>query len=133
MIHVTSRPLVAGFAAIAPLLVWGLTAQAEESGKPMVVAIHADWCGTCTRLEPTIDAVRSEVGSDARVVVLDVTDRAAVERSRARAEELGISAFFDRYKGRTGTVAVLDAAGTPVEVLTGETDPARYLAALKEA
>ncbi|MDJ0847364.1 MAG: thioredoxin family protein [Myxococcota bacterium] len=133
MIHVTPHKCLVFIVTAAAAALAGLSAQAEEAAKPMVVAIHADWCGTCTRLEPTIDAVRSEVGSDARVVVLDVTDRSAVERSRAKAEELGITAFFDEYKSRTGAVGVLDATGKPVQVLEGETDPQKYLAALKEA
>ena len=133
MIRVTPQKTLLSLAAATAVLLVGHSVQAEESGQPMVVAIHADWCGTCTRLEPTIDTVRSKVGGEAQVVVLDVTDRAAVERSRAKADELGISAFFDEYKSQTGTVGVLDASGKPIEVLKGETDPAKYLTALQEA
>ena len=117
MIRVTPQKALLPLAAATAVLFVGLSAQAEESGQPLVVAIHADWCGTCTRLNATFDA----------------TDRAAVERSRAKAEELGISAFFDEYKSQTGTVGVLDASGRPIEVLKGETDPAKYLTALQEA
>lgn len=107
--------------------------QAGDAGKPMIVKIHADWCGTCARLEPTFQELQTKVGSEAEIVVLDVTDRSAVEHSRARAEELGIVAFFDQYKARTGTVGVLDASGHTVAVLKGETDTSKYLEALKKA
>lgn len=133
MIDVNLRKALLGLAAAAALSVLGFAAHAQEAGKPMIVKIHADWCGTCTRLNPTFEALREQVGSEALIVVLDVTDRRAVDRSRAKAEALGIVAFFDEYKGQTGTVGVLDASGKPVKVMKGVTDPARYVDALKLA
>jgi thiol-disulfide isomerase/thioredoxin len=115
------------------LLLGVLAAQADEARKPMIVKIHADWCGTCTRLESTMASLEEQVGSDAVIVVLDVTDRPAVEQSRARAQALGIEDFFDTYKAKTGTVGVLSADGKAIEVLNGETDTAPYRAALEKA
>ena len=105
----------------------------EDAARPFIVKIHADWCGTCTRLEPTWEALRSRYGDEVRFVVLDVTDREAVARSAALAESLGLTAFFDANKSKTGTVGVLDARGETVKVLKGELDPAAYVAALREA
>jgi thiol-disulfide isomerase/thioredoxin len=99
----------------------------------MIVKIHADWCGTCTKLDVTFEELQLKVGSDAEIVVLDVTDKDAVDASRARAEELGIVAFFDEYKGSTGTVGVLDAGGTTIVVMKGEMDAQKYVEALKKA
>ncbi len=101
--------------------------------KPMIVKIHADWCGTCTRLEATFDELEKQIGSDARIVVLDVTDKAAVARSAAEADRLGIREFFDAYKSKTGTVGVIDASGKTVSVMKGEMDPSKYVAAVKKA
>ena len=101
--------------------------------KPMIVKIHADWCGTCTRLEATFDELEKQIGSDARIVVLDVTDKAAVARSAAEADRLGIREFFDSYKSKTGTVGVIDANGNTVSVMKGEMDPSKYVAAVKKA
>ena len=115
------------------LLGLGTQAGAEEDAKPMVVKIHADWCGTCQRLESTFEALAPKLEGEATIVVLDVTDRDAVARSAAEADRLGIRAFFDRYKGRTGTVGILDAGGNPVAVLKGEMDPDRYVAAVRKA
>lgn len=128
-----------GFAAVlAAVFFAGLqvaTVQAEETAAttPLVVKIHADWCGTCTKLNPVMTQLEERVGPDARVVVLDVTDKAAVEASRAKADSLGISAFFDAYKGKTGTVGVLTAAGEPVDVFKGELSVDAYVAALAKA
>jgi thiol-disulfide isomerase/thioredoxin len=132
--HFRSRRSTAlALAALGALLVAPAAVQAGSPGKPMIVKIHADWCGTCARLNSTFEELEARVGSDAEIVVLDVTDRTALEQSRARAQELGIVAFFEQYKGRTGTVGVLDASGKVVVVLSGETDPDKYVEALKKA
>jgi thiol-disulfide isomerase/thioredoxin len=107
---------------------------ADDASKPFVVKIHADWCGTCQRLEATIEALRERTGDDVRIVVLDVTDRESLARATAEADRLRIRAFFDAYKSKTGTVGILDGVTRePVSVLKGETDVAKYEAALATA
>ncbi len=101
--------------------------------KPMVVKIHADWCGSCTQLETTFEELEKQIGSEARIVVLDVTDKAAVARSAAEADRLGIREFFDSYKSKTGTVGVIDACGNTVSVMKGELDASKYVAAIRKA
>jgi thiol-disulfide isomerase/thioredoxin len=133
MERLATRTVWLGLAALAALALAGASAQAGDAGKPKIVKIHADWCGTCTRLNTTFEALQQEIGSEADIVVLDVTDRDAVEASRAKAEELGLTAFFDSYKGKTGTVGVFDAEGNEVTVLKGEFDTEVYVAALKKA
>jgi thiol-disulfide isomerase/thioredoxin len=129
----STRSALLGLAALSAFLLAAAAVQAGEAGKPMIVKIHADWCGTCTRLNSTFEDLQVKVGDDAVIVVLDVTDRSAVEKSRARAEELGIVAFFDQYKSKTGTVGVLDAEGNEIVVLKGETDADKYVAAVAKA
>ncbi len=67
-------------------------------------------------------------------LVLDVTDEERTAASLAAAERLGLGAFFDEYRRRTGSVGVLrgDSRET-VAVLKGETDVQVYLATLAEA
>ena len=106
----------------------------EDASRPFVVKIHADWCGTCRRLEGPLESLQDREGGNARYVVLDVTDPEAVAASLAEAERLGIRAFFERYQGGTGTVGVLHGATRePVSVLIGETDVAVYSEALRKA
>ena len=107
---------------------------ADDASKPFVVKIHADWCWTCQRRDSTIEALRKRTGDDARIVVLDVTDRESLVRATAEADRLRIRAFFDAYKSKTGTVGILDGVTRePVSVLKGETDVAKYEAALATA
>jgi thiol-disulfide isomerase/thioredoxin len=121
------------FAPALALLLRAAPLSAGEAGPPFVVKIHADWCGTCVRLPPTFEALEKELDGDARLVVLDVTDAQTAERSRAEAERLGVEASYEEYRGRTGTVGVLDASGRPVAVLKGATQVAKYLVALAKA
>ena len=111
----------------------GATANGEGATRPMIVKIHADWCGTCAKLKPTFEALEREVGNEALIVILDVTDRVTFEKSREQADRLGIRGFFDANRSKTGTVAVLDARGQVVALRRGELDPAWYIEALRNA
>ena len=111
----------------------GAQMSAAEDTRPFVVKVHASWCGTCTALEPTWERIQKEYGTRARLVVFDVSDKKAVAESRAAAEVLGLTAFFDKYKGSTGTIGVLRADRKPVAVMKGELDLASYDKAIDEA
>lgn len=107
---------------------------AADASKPFLVKIHADWCGTCTRMNPTFEALEEKVGSESRIVVLDVTDKTTTAAARAEAERLGVVGFFEEYKSKTGSVGVLRGDDREVvQVIRGATDPARYVTALEQA
>ena len=129
-------------AALGGLALAGASAQAGEMkgemqaatpAKPVIAKIHADWCGTCTRLNPTMAELEKRVGDEATVVTLDVTNKDAVAKSEAEAQRLGVKKFFDSYKGKTGTVGVIDTNGKIVQIYKGETDVDKYVAALERA
>ncbi len=108
-------------------------AMAAEAEGPLVVKIHADWCGTCRAMTPSWDRAAETLGGDARFVVLDVTGAEQVEASRREAEALGIEAFFEGYKAKTGTVGILGADGKPAQTFKGEVDLDALRAALASA
>jgi thiol-disulfide isomerase/thioredoxin len=142
MLAAMARPIRLRFAALALAAVFATAAEAgsdavaagADASKPFIVKIHASWCGTCTRLEPTFEVLQERIGDEVRIVVLDVSDPEAVVRSATEADRLGIREFFDSYKTRTGTVGVLDGATRePVTVFKGELNAATYEAAVEKA
>ena len=93
------------FLALAALLLFlvpaGLASAddvADSSDKPTVVKIHANWCGTCQRIEGTWDQLKATYGDNATFVVFDVTDKESVAKSKAEAKKLGLTGVFDEYK-----------------------------------
>jgi len=116
-------------AALGVALSHGIAAAepeaAEPAAQPIIAEISADWCGTCTKLKPTIEALREKYGDRVQVVVLDVTDQGTLEKAGAEAERLGIRSFFDRNRRTTGSVGVI-VAGETLRVFRGEVDAARY-------
>ena len=122
------------FVALLAAVALGGPALSSETSKPLFVKVHADWCGTCTKLEPTWSALQQEFGGEASFVVLDVTDRGKLDQAQAEADRLGIDAFFAAYKAKTGTIGILDGStGEPLVVLKGETNVSRYREALERA
>lgn len=129
---------VFGFAVFMTALMLGAPAQAEddfedEGPQPFIVKIYADWCGTCQRLKPVWQRIQEDLGEEAQVVLLDVTDKGAVEASKQRAKDLGIEGFFKNYKSKTGTIGVLKSSGSTVSVYKGEGDFSVYERALENA
>lgn len=100
--------------ALALFLVSGAAANETPqacSSKPLVVKIHAAWCATCKSLDATWEQIRSDLGDQATVVELDVTDRPAYQQSQAEAERLGISDFFRKYRSKIGAPLTLSVLG----------------------
>ena len=111
-----------------------LAAQAEgEDARPTLVKIHANWCGTCQRIESTWEELKTSYGERANFVVFDVTDRAALQKSQAEAERLGLTNVLDEYKSSTGTIAIIGPDGETLDVFKGVTDAERYEGALGQA
>ena len=128
------RAALAALFTIAVAASGGAESQpTPKSAHPYVVKVHADWCGTCSALEPTWEKIEAEYQGKARLVVFDVTNKKAIDKSRAEAKLLGLTEVFDRYKGSTGTIAVLDAQGNPIAVMKGELDFTRYKEAIAQA
>lgn len=124
---------------LALFVLVGSAAMAEDapegcSGKPYVVKIHADWCGSCKALKSVWQRIEIDLRDQATIVTLDVSDRVAYRESEATAERLGIREFFQEYRSRTGTVAVLDCKShEPVAIMSAERDFEKYREAVARA
>jgi thiol-disulfide isomerase/thioredoxin len=78
-----------------------------SADKPIVAVIKADWCPYCKRVDPVISSLMGDYAEKFNFVAFDVTDEATTAESLKKAKALGLEDFFNKYKGKTSTVAVL--------------------------
>jgi thioredoxin 1 len=76
-----------------------------EAGGVVLVDFHADWCGPCRMLEPTVEALARETPATVAKVDVDVQSALATE-----------------YEVRGIPLLLLFADGEPVERVTGVRD-----------
>lgn len=82
-------------------------AMMMDDKRPVVAIIAADWCPYCKRVDPVVNEVKSSYSEKLNFVVFDVTNAETTALAKAKAEKLGMADFFNEYKGKTSTVAVL--------------------------
>ena len=110
------------------------TEEAASSGKPYVVKVHAQWCAVCMVTKDVWSQIEDAYSNRVNLLVLDVTNRATTDASRAEARRLGLEQFFDEYSGGTGTIVVLDGRTRGVTAtINGSRDFAEYRAAIDAA
>jgi len=94
-----------------------ITADAQNmmrkkvGAKPTVVILHADWCGACKKLEPTIAELKQQYGERLNFVELDVTNEETTAQAAKTARRLGIGSFFEMNKKKSSLVAVVGKKG----------------------
>jgi len=136
-----SRAFIRGgwLASLALLFLAGSGAWASDDstdcqGGPLLVKIHADWCGSCKASKATWARVEKELAPRAIVIEFDVSDRVAYEQSLSQAQALGVEEFFREYRSQTGTVAVLACdSKEPITILQAERDFEKYKQAVEKA
>jgi thiol-disulfide isomerase/thioredoxin len=82
----------------------------ELQGKPVLVDIYASWCEECQSIKPTLSTLKQQYSGKINFIVFDVTNKATTEAAQAKAQKLGLSAFFSENKSRTSTVAIMNPA-----------------------
>jgi len=100
------------FLAAAP------AAHAEKSSsQPQTYAVlfYADWCGSCKTLDPKVKEARKSL-SDSPVLFLtfDLTDDGTKHQSAMLAEAIGLDSLYAENGGKTGYLAIVDAASGKV-------------------
>ena len=92
-------------------------------GKPLVVRVHADWCGECQTSLPDFERFLKAYRGKVNVVDVDVTDGKTSAVAAARAQRLGLGAYYERTKTQPLTVAFIDPnSGTVHAALRGNVD-----------
>lgn len=108
--------------------------EAATAGKPYVVKLHAQWCPVCMVTKGVWSRIEQTYSTRVNLLVLDFTNDANTNASRAEARRLGLETFFDEYAGATGTIVVLDARTKQVTAsIKGSRDFADYRAAIDAA
>jgi thiol-disulfide isomerase/thioredoxin len=108
--------------------------EAAKTGKPFVVKLHAQWCAVCLVTKGVWSQIEETYSRRVNLVVLDFTNDANTEASRAEATRLGLETFFEEYAGATGTIVVLDGRTKEVTAsINGSRDFATYRAAIDAA
>ena len=79
----------------------------KDDHRPIVASIEADWCPYCKRVDPVLAALKKDYSEKFNFISFDVTDAKAIAASKAKAEKLGMSEFFDKFKEKTSAVVVM--------------------------
>lgn len=101
--------------------------------KPRVAVIRADWCPACQKLGPTMKELMAEYGDKLEFIIFDVTSEQTSSESAARAAKLGLTKFFNENKGKTSTIAVIDAKGKVTFKTSKNFDREAYVRAFDKA
>jgi thiol-disulfide isomerase/thioredoxin len=106
--------------------------DAANSEKPYVVKLHAQWCPICMLTKGVWSQIEETYSNRVNLLVLDFTNQANSDASRAEARRLGLEKLFDEYAGTTGTIVVLDSRTREVTAsIHGSRDFAEYRAAIE--
>lgn len=120
--------------SVTSILAAGVAAADAPATRPMVVKIHADWCGTCAKLNSTWAELEAQWGGSVQFVVLDVTSEETRAAAKEQAARLGLAEVYADHGKKSGTVAIVDGKTRRVlRVLVGETDASRYRSILEYA
>ena len=76
--------------------------------RPKLVIIRARWCSACDVAEPYLASAYKKHQGQVDLVVLDVTDDYTTRHAARQAEREGVGAFFDEFRGRTPSVALVE-------------------------
>jgi thiol-disulfide isomerase/thioredoxin len=108
--------------------------EAEKSGRPYVVKLHAQWCPVCLMTKDVWSQIEKTYAGRVNLVIFDFTNSENTETSKAEAKRLGLDQFFEEYAGASGTIVVMDGRTKQVKAsIQGSRDFAEYRAAIDEA
>jgi len=84
--------------------------QAESKPEVLGVLMYADWCSKCQELDPKLPEVKPQFQDQSILFIqFDMTNDFTTSQSGKLAGLLGLSDLFQKHKGRTGYMVLLDA------------------------
>ena len=103
------------------------TPDAKTAELPQLIALryHADWCGACTKLAPTFDAVKDRFQEKSILfVTLDFTEPSDCKQSEFLAGALNLGEIWRDNAMITGRVLVIDRTSNQlVDTFTASHSP----------
>ena len=136
IVGITGVLAVAGLALYvsntAPV-VPAISADQANNGKPYVVKLHAQWCSVCLVTKGVWEQIEDTYAGRVNLVVLDFTNDANTQASRAEAQRLGLDKFYEEYSGATGNIVVLDGRKQVAASINGSRDFGEYRTAIDAA
>lgn len=93
-------------------------AQALASGKPLIIAVHADWCPTCSAQKPILERLLTEKFADMTEFTVDFDHQKDVVR---------------RFDARMQSTLIVFKGGKEVGRSVGDTNAASIEALLRRA
>jgi thiol-disulfide isomerase/thioredoxin len=88
----------------------------ELQGKPVFVQIYHDECPTCRAFKPTLSSLQQQYGNSVHFVALNISTKSTTQDTVVKAEQLGLSNFFNAHRSQGGAVAIFNPSTG--EVLT---------------
>ena len=105
----------------------------DKKDNPLFVTITAKWCTTCNSLKSTLEELEYIYNEKVNFLTLDISNKESLETSNKKAEEAGITSFFDTNKMNLPTVGIFcNSASKPDKIFTGESNRNIYEQALQE-
>jgi thiol-disulfide isomerase/thioredoxin len=106
----------------------------ELQGKPLFVQIYADACPTCKAFKPTLASLRQQYSNSVNFIALDVSTQSTTQTATAKAEQLGLSNFFNTHRVQGGTIAIFHpSTGEVLTQYRRNLNKADYVKALDSA
>jgi thiol-disulfide isomerase/thioredoxin len=85
-------------------------AAPPPDARPYVLVVYADWCPSCQQLKPALARLNEEYRDKIRFVRFDITTEETAAKSKAKAEKLGLSGYYEKNHERTSVVIILDSS-----------------------
>ena len=100
-----------GLVALCALAVPAVAEQpAPQSPELIAIKFHADWCGSCKAMTPTLADLKNKLdGEPVLFLTLDLTNQTTTTQAQLLASVLGISDVYKKNAPKTGFVILLDA------------------------